>query len=102
MHGQSNLKSIINLLNFSVAKLLTCNLSFTLFHRDMDTQAHTHAHTHTHTLQTIHTYMYYTHFICIIVMCITKTFHITYHGSSYSQYEYISRYDITYIITCKS
>ena len=30
-------------------------------------------------------------------MCITKTFHITYHGSSYSRYEYISRYDVTYI-----
>ena len=31
------------------------------------------------------------------MMCITKTFYITYHGSSYSRYEYISRYDITYI-----
>ena len=30
-------------------------------------------------------------------MCITKTFHITYHGSSYSRYEYISRYNVTYI-----
>ena len=32
-----------------------------------------------------------------IVMCITKIFHIKYHGSSYSQYEYISQYDVTYI-----
>ena len=32
-----------------------------------------------------------------LVMCITKTFYITYHGSLYSRYEYISRYDVTYI-----
>ena len=35
--------------------------------------------------------------VCTLVMCIMKTFHIAYHGSSYSRYEYISRYDVTYI-----
>ena len=33
----------------------------------------------------------------VLVMCIMKIFYITYHGSSYSGYEYISRYDVTYI-----
>ena len=35
--------------------------------------------------------------ILVLVMCIMKNFHITYHDSSYSQYEYISRYSSKYI-----
>ena len=35
-------------------------------------------------------------------MCITETFHTTYHGSSYSRYEYISRLTSHALLTCKS
>ena len=34
--------------------------------------------------------------VAVLPMCIMKTFQITYHSSSYSRYEYISQYDITY------
>ena len=43
----------------------------------------------------LHMYMHM--YVHTLVMCITKAFHITYHGSSYSRYEYISWYDVTYI-----
>ena len=36
-------------------------------------------------------------YVCYLVMCIMKTFHITYHDSSYSRYEYISQYSSKYL-----
>ena len=76
-----------------------CSLSSPSTHTHTRTNIHmhtqSHAHTHAHTHMCMHTNIHtHTH---TLVMCITKKFHITYHSSSYSRYEYISQYDITYI-----
>ena len=62
---------------------------------------HTHRQTHTHTnVQTKAISRNQARGLRLLAPGL-KTFYITYHGSSYSQYEYIPQYDITYIAYIK-